>query len=242
LYTEAIGEVGNGNEKGFSTAREGFSGVIFENLDFGEFGSDEITIPVFALNDEKYFIEIWEGNPLQGGVHLDTLEYHKPSIWNVYQEETWKLPKRLKGVTAMALMMRGRKVHIKGFSFKKCEKAFSTLFAAECDGIYGDSFTMEKEAVTGIGNNVTLVFENMNFGKRGAAGVEICSRSPLKGNTVHIQFTTKEGTVCRRILEIPGTEEYQNQYFELEPFAGEGKIEFVFLPGTNFDMKSCRFC
>lgn len=242
LFTEAIGEVGNGNEKGFSTSREGFSGAVFENLDFGEFGSDEITIPVFALDGAEYEIELWEGVPLRGGVLLDTLHYQKPSIWNVYQEENWKLPKRLKGVTTLAFMLRGKKVHIKGFSFKKQEKAFSTLFAAECDAAYGDSFNKEAEAITGIGNNVTLVFEKMNFGKKGAGGVEICSRSPLKVNTVHIQFTTKEGTVSRRILEISGTEEYQNQHFEMEPLEGEGKIEFIFLPGTNFDMKSCRFC
>lgn len=145
-------------------------------------------------------------------------------------------------MTTLALTLRKKKVHIKGFSFEKQEKAFSTLFAAECDAVYGDTFTKEAEAVTGIGNNVTLVYENMNFGERGAKGVEICSRSPLKGNTVHVQFTTKEGTVCRRVLEIPGTDEYQNQCFELEPLVGEGKIEFIFLPGTNFDMKSCRFC
>ena len=242
LFTHSIGEVGNGNEKGFSTSREEFSGAVFENLDFGEFGSDEITIPVFALDSGAYEIELWEGEPLQGGELIDVLHYQKPSIWNVYQEDTWKLPRRLKGVTTLALTLRNKKVHIKGFSFEKQEKAFSTLFAAECDAVYGDTFTKEAEAVTGIGNNVTLVYENMNFGERWAKGVEICSRSPLKGNTVHVQFTTKEGTVCRRVLEIPGTAEYQNQCFELEPLVGEGKIEFIFLPGTNFDMKSCRFC
>jgi len=242
LFAKTMGDVGNGNEKGFSTAREGFSGAVFENLDFGDFGSDEITIPVFALDSAEYRIELWEGDPLQDGELLDTLHYQKPSIWNVYQEETWKLPRRLKGVTTLAIALRDRKVHIKGFSFRKQEKAFSTLLAAECNNVYGDTFTRESEAIVGIGNNVTLVYEDMNFGEKGATGVEICSRSPLKGNTVHIQFTTKEGTVFRRVLEIPGTAEYQNQHFELEPLAGEGKIEFIFLPGTNFDMKSCRFC
>ncbi|MBR3825913.1 MAG: DUF4982 domain-containing protein [Lachnospiraceae bacterium] len=242
LFAKTMGDVGNGNEKGFSTAREGFSGAVFENLDFGDFGSDEITIPVFALDSAEYRIELWEGDPLQGGELLDTLHYQKPSIWNVYQEETWKLPRRLKGVTTLVIALRDRKVHIKGFSFKKQEKAFSTLLAAECNNVYGDTFTRESEAIVGIGNNVTLIYEDMNFGEKGANGVEICSRSPLKGNTVHIQFTTKEGTVFRRVLEIPGTAEYQNQHFELEPLAGEGKIEFIFLPGTNFDMKSCRFC
>jgi len=242
LFAKTMGDVGNGNEKGFSTAREGFSGAVFENMDFGDFGSDEITIPVFALDSAEYRIELWEGDPLQGGELLDILHYQKPSIWNVYQEETWKLPRRLKGVTTLTIALRDRKVHIKGFSFRKQEKAFSTLWAAECNNVYGDTFTREAEAIVGIGNNVTLVFEDMNFGEKGAAGVEICSRSPLKGNTVHIQFTTKEGTVLRRVLEIPGTPKYQNQYFELEPLTGEGKIEFIFLPGTNFDMKSCRFC
>ena len=99
LFSHTIGEVGNGNEKGFSTSREGKSGAVFEYLDFGEFGSDEIVIPVFALDNAAYEIELWEGDPLQGGTLIDTLHYQKPSIWNVYQETA----QAVKGIENLSL-------------------------------------------------------------------------------------------------------------------------------------------
>ena len=89
LFTESLGEIGNGNEKGISTAREGLSGVFFDNVDFGEYGSDELILPVFALDDKEYPIDVWVSEPGQEKREiLTTLVYQKPSIWNTYQEET----------------------------------------------------------------------------------------------------------------------------------------------------------
>ena len=44
----------NGNEHGVATARDGESQVGFKNIDFGSYGSDEITVPIFALTDDPY--------------------------------------------------------------------------------------------------------------------------------------------------------------------------------------------
>ncbi len=241
LYNRAIGEISNGNEKGISTDRAGVSAVVFEKLDFGEYGSDEITIPVFALDNDLHNIELWLGVPGEQDSELvHILPYQKPSRWNVYQEDTWKLPRRIKGVVTMSLQLH-EKVHIKGFAFKKYEKAYSLLNAAECSKVYGDTFTVEDEAITGIGNNVTIVFDNMDFGEPGAFKVVLTGRSKLAGNTIHIIFTPENGEPVRRVLEVKGTEEYEAQEFCFEPLAGAGKIEFVFLPGSDFDMKSFIF-
>lgn len=43
--------------------------------------------------------------------------YQKPKMWNVYQEETFHLKKRLKGVTGICFVFH-EKIHIKGFWFK----------------------------------------------------------------------------------------------------------------------------
>lgn len=252
LYTDTIGEIGNGNEKGIATSRDGMSGVYYSDIDFGDYGSDEITVPVFALSDEAYPIEIWKGRPGgPDGELLMTATYQKPSTWNVYKEETWKLPGRLKGVTGISFVLRA-KVHIKGFSFRKYEKAVSWLTAAECSRIYGDSFSVEEEAVTGIGNNVTLEYENMDFGEKGVSGVVIRGRTPLPANTIHIHFTDEKGETVNRIVEFTGTgcgekedirkeaEEYWEQAFSIDLLKGMGKVEFVFLPGSDFDLHS--FC
>lgn len=242
LFSRSIGEIGNGNEKGIATARDGASGVVFENIDFGEYGSDELTIPVFALDSEWHNIELWLGVPDEDGSELlHILKYQKPSRWNVYQEDTWKLPKRLKGVRTLAIRLH-EKVHIKGFVFKHYEKAYSPLYAAECTKVYGDTFTLEEQAITGIGNNVTVLFDNMDFGEKGATGIHLTGRSKLAGNTIHILFTPEDGELQRRVLEVKGTADYEPQHFCFASLTGKGKVEFVFLPGSDFDMESFCFC
>ncbi|MDE5746698.1 MAG: glycoside hydrolase family 2, partial [Acetatifactor sp.] len=242
LFSETIGEVTNGNEKGIATSRDGVSGVIYRDLDFGEYGSDEITVPVFALSSDPHEIEIWQGEPeAEGSRLLLNALYQKPSQWNVYQEETWKLPCRLKGLTTIAFRLQGRKVHIKGFTFTYCEKAYGKLWGAECSRVYGDSFKVEDRAITGIGNNVTVVFENMDFGQDGADRVTLWGRSPLPHNTIHIHFTGDDGVMTSRVLEVPGIEDNNPRTFPLEPLKGKGILELIFLPGSNYDLEALQF-
>ena len=242
LYTDTLGEIGNGNEKGIATARDGVSGVVYEGIDFGEFGSDEITLPVFALSDGEYPIEIWLGKPCEPDSRLlDTVIYQKPSIWNTYQEETYRLPERIRGIAALGFVMRA-KVHLKGFRFTRLEKAYERLWAAEADSVYGDSFRREDRAVRDIGNNVTLVYENMDFGESGTESVVICGRTPLERNSIHIHFTDQQGETANRILEFAGENgEETEQAFAIEKLTGCGRVEFIFLPGSCFDLISVRF-
>ncbi len=244
LYSEVIGEVTNGNEKGIATSRDGVSGAVYKAIDFGSYGSDEITLPVFALSDDVYPIELWLGHPEEGGRLLSLLEYQKPSEWNVYQEETFKLPERIKGVATIGLLLRNQKIHLKGFRFLKQEKAFGRLYAGECDRVYGDEFVHSGNDINGIGNNVTLEYEGMDFGAGGAGGILICGRTSLGTNTIHIHFTDERGERVNRIIEFKGTEENcsHEQYFEIEPLRGSGKVEFLFLPGSSFDFSYFRFC
>lgn len=148
LYNETIGVIGNGNEKGFAGDREKISGVVFKGLDFGPKGSDTITLPIFTLDGKPYDIYIFEGRPednviseLSGrtasqadsaatvqtapeedrtshtGLLLHAI-YQKPSIWNVYQEETYRLSRRLTGVRDLCFLFKD-KFHVKGFIFEK---------------------------------------------------------------------------------------------------------------------------
>ena len=245
LCTRKLGDVGNGNEKGISTTRDGESGVLFENVNFGEYGADEITVPIFALSGEEYPIEIWEGFPGEAGSTLiDRVIYQKPSIWNVYQEETWKLPRRLKGVTSIGFFLKNQKVHIKGFSFAKTEKAFGLLSAGECTRVYGDEFEKKGDLIEGIGNNVTMEFENMDFGAQGSSSVTICGFTPLEINTIHIRLKPEDGgEVQARMVEFAGTgkEEYNEQTFTFQKLTGKGRLDLIFLPGCQFNLKSIQF-
>ncbi|MDE7284263.1 MAG: glycoside hydrolase family 2, partial [Lachnospiraceae bacterium] len=241
LYTSvAKGDVGCGNERGVATGRDGETVICYSNIDFGNVGSDEITIPIFALSGDEYPIQIWEGVPgEQGSVMLADAVYQKPSIWNVYQPETFKLNKRLKGITTISFWLN-QKVHIKGFSFTKYEKAWLEINAGEADAVYGDSYVRNGSAIEGIGNNVTLEFTDMDFGEKTIKGIAIKGRAVNGVNTIHLRLYNGVDEI-KQIVEFEESEEYILKEFDLEPVNGKWDVSFVFLPGSNFDFAHFQF-
>lgn len=241
LYDYSKGEVGNGNERGVATSRDGETQVGFYNIDFGEYGSDIITIPIFALSSEEYSMQIWEGIPdKEESILLADVIYQKETIWNVYQEETYHLSKRLKGITSICFVLRD-KVHIKGFYFERKNKALEKNMAIESNHIYGDTFEIKEKTIEGIGNNVSLEFENMDFGGEGATKLVICGRSPIDKNTINIQFSNEDGQ-SKQIVEFTKLKDgYEEKSFELEKITGKQKVTFIFLPGCIFDFEWFRF-
>ena len=240
LYTSYQGEVSNGNERGVATARDGETVVTFGNIDFGPVGSDEITMPIFALTSEEYPIRIYEGVPGEEGCQLlADVVYQKPSIWNTYQEETYSLAKRVTGINTISVAVH-QKIHLKGFVFKKLQKAWLSLNAAEADSVYGDTFTKEERAITGIGNNVTITYTEMDFGEEGTAGIRICGRAPESSNSLHIRFLQGEEE-SKQLVEFPMCGEYIEKEFSLTPVKGKWDVSFIFLPGSCFDLQSVQF-
>lgn len=240
LHSYGSDNLTNGNERGVATARDGKSVIGFGRLDFGDFGSDEIILPIFSLDGEEFPIEIWEGIPGEANAALlTTVTYQKPSIWNVYQKETYKLPKRLKNLTTLSFVLY-RKIHLKGFSFRKYEKAYERLNAPEYTHIYGDSFTLKESSIEDIGNNVSIVFDHMDFGEKGLSKLILCGHSPLDKNTIHVRFHGKEGDIME-IIEFPYSETYVEREFDLSPVTGEQTVTFVFLPGSQFDFQWFHF-
>lgn len=236
-YQYSKGNIGNGNEHGVATARDGESQVGFRDIDFGSYGSDEITIPVFALTDDPYEILIYEKMPDEGGELLGSFIYQKPSIWNVYQEETFHLPKRLCGITDLCFVLRA-KVHIKGFWFRKYDRARQKLFAGECDRIYGDNFEQDGQTIRKIGNNVTIEFQNMEFGDQGVSGIVLSGSTPLANNTIILKISD-EHEERKEILEFSGQD--KEREYRIQQIMGRKNISFVFLPGSNFDFNWLQF-
>ncbi|MBQ9118477.1 MAG: DUF4982 domain-containing protein [Lachnospiraceae bacterium] len=240
LYDVAIGTITSGNERGLATARGEETTFGFTNVDFGDFGSDELTVPIFALDGDAYPIKIWEGIPGEEGTELlAEVVYQKPSIWNVYQEDTFRLKRRIKGLTTICFTTYN-KIHFKGFSFTAPQKAYAELSALDNNHIYGDTFTVEHDAITGIGNNVSLEYENMDFGEKGFSRLFINGRSELPNNTIHVRFATADGEI-KQIAEFAGSADYVTREFALDSVTGCCKVTFVFLPGCQFDFKWFRF-
>ena len=132
------------------------------------------------------------------------------------------------------------KIHVKGFVFAAPQKAFARLSALDNSRIYGDAFQIEADAVTGIGNNVSLEYDNMDFGERGFSSLTICGRTPLDKNTIHVRYSGADGEI-KQIAEFARSEDYSEQTFRLESVKGMHKVTFVFLPGSCFDFKWFRF-
>ena len=131
-------------------------------------------------------------------------------------------------------------MHIKGFSFAKQSRAYSGIRALDADSIYGDTFTKTSDSVEGIGNNVTLAFEDIDFGDDGTKEVSICGRAVEGDNTIHLRF--KNGTEeIKEILEFRQSSDYEEQSFAISERKGVWNVSFVFLPGSDFDLRSFRF-
>lgn len=239
LYDLHYGDIGTGNEKGIAFSRDGESMVGFSCVDFGRTGSDRITVDIFALNGDPYDLELWAESGNQPRRAVAVLRYQKPSIWNVYQPETWQLPERLTGLQKLYFCMKD-KVHMKGFAFEKQRNAYIRHSAGDADVIYGDCFRKEGECVKGIGNNVTLAWKDMNFGKAGEVMLEIDGKTSLSRNTISIRVRNDQGEEMTSAAEFDGEGE-QNQQFAVKVPSGNCTVSFVFLPGSSFDFNAFMF-
>ena len=240
LHDEEEGEITPGNDHGAAFSRDGFSAIGFRGIDFGPEGSDKLTLPVFNLDNDPALIRLWENAPHKGGELIAELTYHKPSIWNCYQEESWTLPRPLRGVHNLWFSLE-KKIHLKGFLFEKQSAAFRYHFAADADRIYGDSFRKEGRSVLEIGNNVTLIFEGIRFDRAGKLLIRIDGATPLETQAVTVRIHSEDGTEMVSMCNFPQTSESQNlqtpenQEFPLSVPEGLCSISFVFLPASCFD-------
>ncbi|HIW88788.1 MAG TPA: DUF4982 domain-containing protein [Candidatus Ligilactobacillus excrementipullorum] len=240
LYDDSVGDVSSGNERGFATSRDSETQVGFTNIDFGEGGTDYIHLPIFALSADDYEIQIWEGVPREdGSTLLADVIYQKESIWNVYQPESYRLSKRLTGLSSIYFVTND-KIHLKGFSFEPYNRAFEKNLALDTDNIYGDSFEKTAQAIEDIGNNVSLIFKDMDFGENGANRLIVNGHSPIDKNTIHVRFQDDDGQV-NQLIEFTESAGYEERSFDLEHIQGKKDVTFIFLPGSQFNFAWFQF-
>lgn len=238
LYDLCSGEISPGNDKGIAFARDGRSMAGFSRVDFGPDGSDEITLPIFALDGNRYELALYIGHPDEGGELLCVLPYQKPSKWNVYQPQTYRLPRKLRGLQTLCFVME-KKIHLKGFSFTRQSRAWQRLNALEADHIYGDSFQRTAHGVEKIGNNVSLVFERMDFENAQQATLVVDGRTPLSENPITVRIQNEAG---EEITELAAFQQGDGeQRFPLHVLGGMCTVTFVFLPGCQFDFRTLQF-
>ena len=239
LYDFHEGEIGTGNEKGIAFSRDNESMIGFSRVDFGKTGTDVISADIFALNGDPYDMELLAAPIGEKPRKIAVLHYEKPSIWNVYQAEQWKLEKRLTGIQTICFRMND-KVHMKGFIFEKQSNAYLYHPAGSAETIYGDCFKREGNMVKEIGNNVTLTWTGMDFGQQTEVVLEIEGNTALPVNTVCVRIKNEQGDETTFAADFSGQGETK-QRFRLQVPKGECTVSFVFLPGCSFDFISFRF-
>lgn len=213
--------------------------LIYHNLDLGDYGSDKITLAIFANDNDPHPIEIWRGIPgAEDAELLGDVLYQKPGIWNVFQPQTFTLSQRVKGINTISIVAKD-KFFLRDFVFTKIEKAFEQLSVIEVGTIYGDSYCVTEQGAENIGNNVSIDCGVLNFGDTGVSKVTIHGRTPLPHNTVQIRFEGDGDST--QVVEFPFSKEYETHTFQIAPVVGTQKVTFVFLPGCNFDFAWFQF-
>ncbi|MGN1181247.1 MAG: glycoside hydrolase family 2 TIM barrel-domain containing protein [Suilimivivens sp.] len=224
-----------GSEKGKKECIIGFN-----SIDFGSEGTEEIVLPVFANTNDPVTFEIWRGKPFEkGSALLADCFYHKPPQWMVFQEQSYLLKEVLKRNEPLYIAT-DCSFQLRGIYFKRKNRAYSRNYAGECDSIYGDSYERVEKRVEKIGNNVSLVFEHMDFGKEGAGRITLSFRSHQDLNPVQIRFVSNQENSIQ-VVEAGRQEEYGEMTFEIERLKGKGDVSFIFLPGSCFDFDWFQF-
>ncbi len=214
--------------------------IGFKDIDFGSFGSDELLLHCgHCGGDAPIPVEMWCGDPDNGGEFIDTLLFENNKLWDNFAPQKFILPRRLKGIASISFVVCEH-IIVGGFEFIKKNKAYELLSPTDNDNIYGDDYCVEGSSVIGIGNNVVISFSNMDF-SNGANKITICGKTPNKTNTIQLRYNDDNGVQQTQLLEFPNCSEFTKISFELDEISGVKEISFVFLPGSNFDFGWFRF-
>ncbi len=215
--------------------------IGFDNLDFGSFGSNRIVLHCGYCDDNSptASIEVWDGNPDDGGKHITTLDFKHNNVWDGFKPQEFELPERISGIRSLAFVV-SQSVIVGGFEFRPLKKAFEQLAPTEHDALYGDEYHIDGKEISGIGNNVLIYFNGMDFGD-GTDKIVVCGRTPNDVNTIQLRYNDDNGVQQTQLLPFPKSEDYTEVTFPLEKISGMRDISFVFLPGSRFDFKWFRF-
>ena len=230
-------------ESGISNRKCGPTWVSFDKVDFGKDGADTIHLPIFSFATE-FPVQIWDGKGIgPDSINLGTYTYRHESIYNTYSENVFTLPRRLFGLHTITLSFE-TDLYLHGFYFDQSPKAYAKLCVLDANLITGDSFTKTSDAVEGIGNNVNIDFEDMDFAgnqTKDQTSLTICGRSNSENNTINLKFFAPDGSNKTCVIDFAHTDNYEEKTFRLPQISGLQKVSFVFLPGCNFDFKWFKF-
>lgn len=218
---------------------DGRTAMSYKNVDFGKVGSEVLLLHIGTCFDAP--VEVWDGIPDSAdGKLIARVTFNNNGHWCGFAEQEFVLPYRLRGIHTISIVAE-RGIIFGGFAFCPIERAFDVNYTAECDSIYGDEYKISERSVVGIGNNVIVNYDALDFGEMGASAVTICGITANPSNQVQLRYTPIGGEQTSVLLEFMHSESECEQRFEIPKLTGVNDISFVFLPGTKFDFTWFRF-
>lgn len=209
--------------------------ISFADVDFGEYGSDELHLSLYSFRNEEH-VEIWDEEPDVSEL-LFAGQYSVEPEYNVLQADTFKLKKRLTGIRGITFRFEHGFV-FGGFSMTRQEKAYGRLKATEHGMITGDTYEEKTDGIYEIGNNVDIEFPDMNF-RDGVSALTITGQART-ANPIHVRFFMGD-EVVKQVFEFPVTGQIETVTLPIRGFEGSGKVNFIFLPGSDFDFIDFQF-
>ena len=185
-------------------------------------------------------IELWLGDPDKPDSRLVTiLPFEFNNQWSDVGTQEFLLPERLRDTQNVSFVLKKTAI-FGGFEFIGSNRAYDKIQAADNDEIYGDVFSVSDGKVTGIGNNVTIRFNGLDF-SNGVHRVTICGKTPENVNTIQIRTSSADGTEHTNLVEFRSSSDYEEQSFDIDGIDGVTDVSFIFLPGSRFDFDWFRF-
>jgi len=224
--------------------------VGYQNYAFGKNGATKIVL-YGGTSSGTTQLGIWDGNPDAGGTLIDTVIFGPTGTWGITGEQTYDLPNRIIGAKDIYIVMIGG-IAFGGFKFIEGEPilSFNQIEAESSTQIFGDTFELGtytdnsgqiQGAVKNIGNNVSLTFEDMNFGTIGTDRIAIHGFTPNSQNPIQIRYTDDAGKEIIQQVPFVKTGTYGTQEFAIEPITGIRDITFLFMPGSSFNFDWFQF-
>ncbi|MDX9915246.1 MAG: glycoside hydrolase family 2 TIM barrel-domain containing protein [Sphaerochaeta sp.] len=233
-YDRSTQELTEGNERGVATLRDRESRVSFADLDFGSWGSDELTIHLFPLEGDPFEFDIKEGEEL-----LLRARWQKGTIWNTYQQETYTLKRRLRSVVCLTFVFQ-RKVHLKGFHFHRQAKAYARLPFSACTSIIADDYRITDGEIHHVTNNATIRFEEMDF-LEGVAALWLRYRSTDPQTLLQVHFE-QDGRRQSNALALGAAPTWSEATYPLTTATfGPCSVSLQLLPGATIDLAWLQF-
>ena len=218
-------------DKGALGSFSGYTYFGFRAVDFGKAGTEKIRLYIGNW-DKEAEVEIWSGIPKdEGSRKIKTIFFPTNDGWDKFLPCDFDIGEKLTGEQVICFVVH-KNLIFGGFEFIPVNRAFEQIPATENDKIYGDDYRILPESIEGIGNNVVIEFNSIDFGENGAKKIIVCGRTLNVTNTIQLRYSGKI-----QLLEFTHSDEYTVREFTLDPIYGSNDIQFVFLPGSSFDFK-----